>query len=628
MQFIRPFAQLFENWIDPLQKVAMNRPPKTVSGFMWYYISQAKAPFLAFIIISGLTGGLEAVMYYFLGRIIDILDASNAAEGWAGIFGNYGQELLVLLVFMLFVRWLVTFLAGLIDNQVIDRTFFNLVSWQTTTHVMRQSVGFFASRHSGSVLTKVGQVSSSIINLITGAVGALWTILVFTTTTMVLLAQLDIMLMVIVMVWIALVLLLARYFLPRMRKQAAKVAEAGAALNGRAVDIYSNIQTVKLFGTDADADGYLREAYERQLGVSLTLGRFSIGLQTSLVIVSSIAFVSVAAMCVDLWTRGAITVGEIAFALGLVFRLANWLGRLLGSFNHLMRNFGILQNAMETVTYPVEIADKPDSIDWAPEKGAITFEDVDFAYLPRKEVVENFSLEIKPGEKIGLVGQSGAGKTTIVNLLLRFYDRDSGSIRIDGQDIADVKQESLRAAIGVVTQDTALLHRSVRDNILYGRPGATDEEVIAAAKRAEAHDFILDLKDSEGRTGYDAEVGERGVKLSGGQRQRIAIARVILKNAPILVLDEATSALDSEIEAAIQEQLAGLMRGKTVVAIAHRLSTIAAMDRLVVLDGGKIVEKGTHAELLRKNGHYARLWARQSGGFIGDIEEESDAAAT
>ena len=628
-RFLAPMFRVFEAWIDPFRRPEQPVPPANIWRFIWYYASQAKLALGLSFVLHTINGGMEAIFFFFVGRLVDILTTGAASEGWAGLVARNGAELALIFGVIVVVRFLITFLQMMIDAQVVNRGFYNLVGWQATSHVARQSVGFFASEHSGSVLTKVGQVGDSVGNFITGSLTSVWTILTFMATSLYLFAQLDLGLVGVVVVWVAITLVLARFFLPRFRDTSVDVAEAGAEKNGRVVDVYSNIQTVKLYGSTESADAYMRDGFDAYVQATQRIGRLSVGLNSLMTLASGLAFTAAAAICIDLWTRNAISVGSIAFALSLVLRLNMWLGMLIGSISGLMRNYGVLQNSMELITRPLEVVDAPDARDWRPAGGAIRFDNVRFGYLTNQPVIDRLDIDIAPGEKVGLVGFSGAGKTTIVNLLLRFWDVESGRITIDGTDIAAVTQDSLRAAIGVVTQEPALLHRSVRENILYGRPGASDVEIIAAAKRAEAHDFIMDLKDSEGRSGYDAHVGERGIKLSGGQRQRVAIARVMLKNAPILVLDEATSALDSEIEAAIQSQLSTLMAGKTVLAIAHRLSTIAAMDRLIVIDGGKVIEQGNHAELIARGGVYAALWARQSGGFLAsDRDATNDPAVS
>ena len=623
IKFFRPLFAPFERWVDPFRKPEQSTPPDNIWGFIWHFASQAKLPLGISFLLHTINGSMEALFFYFMGRLVDILTNGTASDGWAGLLARAGGELALIFGVIVVVRVLVAFFQQMIDAQVISRGFYNLVSWQATTHVARQSVGFFASEHSGSVLTKVGQVGDAVGNFITGSLTSVWTILTFLVTTLYLFAQLDIGLVGVVVVWVGVVAAVARYFLPRFRDASVDVAEAGAEKNGRVVDVYSNIQTVKLYGSTESADAYMREGMADHIQMQTRIGRLSVGLSSLMTLASSAAFTAAAILCVDLWTRDAISVGSIAFALSLILRLNMWLGMLIGSINGLMRSYGVLQNSMELITRPLEVTDAPDAKSFEPKGGAVRFEDVQFGYLDDQPVIDDLNIDIAPGEKVGLVGYSGAGKTTIVNLLLRFWDIEGGRILIDGTDVSMVTQDSLRAAIGVVTQEPALLHRSVKDNILYGRPGASDAEVVEAAKKAEAHEFILGLKDAEGNTGYDARVGERGIKLSGGQRQRIAIARVMLKNAPILVLDEATSALDSEIEAAIQTHLSELMAGKTVLAIAHRLSTIAAMDRLIVVDDGHIVEQGSHAELLEKGGIYATLWTRQSGGFLADSRGEA-----
>lgn len=620
MNPIESLFRTFENWIKPLEPVARLRPPETIGAYFWHYLRQAKVPFALTMVFGGLTAMLEALFFYFIGRLVDILDSSLIDQGWQGLIQSHGQELLIMFLVVFVFRIVMVIAEGLLNEQVIDRGFFNLIRWQSYLYVARQSLAFFTNQSSGSVVTKVSQAGSAVGNVLTASIQMVWTIMVFAATTLFLFAQLDWRLALIVAVGIAMFAGVARYFLPRLRAQAAKNAEASAALNGRIVDSYTNIQTLKLFGQADANDDYVRNGFERVLDASLSMGRLSITLRACMTVLTASMVVGVAILSIDLWSQNAISVGSVAFAMALVMRLNMWLGRLMGGLNHLMRNFGTVQNAMETISLPISVKDKPTAKPFVPQKGEVKFTDVSFRYASnrdkRPEVIENLSLHIAAGEKIGLVGRSGAGKTTLVNLLLRFYDLQAGNIQVDGQDVAEVQQDTLRQSIGVVTQDTALLHRSIRENIGFGRENATDAEIVEAAKRAEANEFISDLADQSGRSGYDAYVGERGVKLSGGQRQRIAIARVLLKNAPILILDEATSALDSEVEAAIQSQFDELIEGKTVIAIAHRLSTIAAMDRLIILDKGQIVEQGKHADLLAQNGIYASLWSRQSGGFL------------
>ncbi len=443
----------------------------------------------------------------------------------------------------------------------------------------------------------------------------------YAATTLVLVAQLDLSLAAVVLFWLAAFGVLARYFVPRIRYHSRETAEAASMLNGRMVDSYSNIQTLKLFARDEESDRYMRQGFDIYQDTVLRFTRFITGVRASMALLSGLMIVTMGGLSVDLWLRGLVSSGSVAFSLALVLRLNFLLGRLMTQFNGIMRNLGTIQNAAELISQPLGLVDRPNAPDLVVREPSIRFENVSFHYGRGKGVIENFSLTVAPGEKVGIVGRSGAGKSTLVNLLLRLYDLEGGRILVDGQDIAAVSQELLRMQIGVVSQDTSLLHRSVRDNILFGRPDADEERLLDAARRAEALGFIERLHDQQGRKGFDAHVGERGVKLSGGQRQRIAIARLMLKDAPILVLDEATSALDSEVEEVIQSNLSRIMAGKTVLAIAHRLSTIAALDRLIVVDRGRIIEEGTHKSLVERGGLYAELWARQSGGFLGADED-------
>jgi ATP-binding cassette subfamily B multidrug efflux pump len=607
---------LFERWIDPYRVPREPQPPADAVAFFWYFLKQARMPFFVMLLLGGAVALVEASLFYFVGRLVDLLDSSVQAEGWSGLIARHGPELAFMLAVVLGFRLLVTWASALIEEQTVNVGFYNMVRWQSYAHVSRQSLSFFQNDFAGSIATKVAQSGSSVGDFLVSLIQVVWFIAVYTVTTLVLVAQLDWRLALLVAVWIIIFAGLARYFVPRMRKYSAATAEAGSVLSGRIVDSYSNIQTLKLFGTADEDNRYVRRGFDRFIEAVVRMTRMVTAVRVAMAILSGVMITAIAAMAIHLWTEALITVGGVAFTLGLVLRLYTLLGRMMTQLNGLMRNFGTAQNSAELVGKPLTLVDAQGAEPLAVNEGAIRFEGVSFHYGKGSGVIDDLDLTILPGERVGLIGRSGAGKSTIVSLLLRFYDVEKGRITIDGQDVARVTQESLRAAIGVVTQDTALLHRSVRANIAYGSPDATDEEVLTAAELAEADEFIANLSDFKGRTGFDAHVGERGVKLSGGQRQRVAIARVLLKNAPILVLDEATSALDSEVEAAIQGQLDQLMTGKTVIAIAHRLSTIAAMDRLIVLDKGRLVEEGTHAQLLEQGGVYASLWTRQSGGFL------------
>lgn len=613
---LRAIFSYFENWIRPFARADDLRPPSGLIAFTWFYVRQAPGPFVAMLVLGGLTAAIEAATFWFVGRLVDILSTVKPSDGWSGLIAGHGYELLAMLLLIGVVRFCVTFLTALFDQQVITPGFYNLVRWQSYAHVARQSLSFFQNDFSGRIVTKVWSAGQATGDVITSFMESIWFVTIYAASTLVLIGGLDLRLAAVVGVWIGIFAFLARFFVPRIRYHSKESAEAASMLNGRMVDAYSNIQTLKLFGRDDVNDRYMLQGFESYQATILRFTRFLTGVRASLGLLSGIMIVSMAVLCIHLWLASMISAGAVAFTMALVLRLNFLLNRLMTQLNSIMRNIGTIQNSAELISQPIGLVDRPDAKPLVVTKPEVRFENIRFHYGRPSGVIENLSLTIRPGEKVGIVGRSGAGKSTLVNLLLRFYDLEGGRILVGGQDIAAATQESLRANIGMVSQDTALLHRSIRDNILFGKADASEAEMIAAASRAEANEFILCLEDQRGRKGYDAHVGERGVKLSGGQRQRVAIARVMLKDAPILVLDEATSALDSEVEAAIQSNLEKLMHGKTVLAIAHRLSTIAALDRLVVMDRGRIVEQGTHVELVARGGLYAQLWARQSGGFL------------
>ena len=603
----------FEKLIDPFA-VEDGTPPPGLLAFYRYFLAPVW-PYVLALMAAGLAVSLaEVAIYAYVGTLVDMMSRGTPAT----FFAEHGWQLALMAAVVLVVRPLVNAVQTVLSNQTLPPALTARVRWLNHLHVVGQSYSFFQNDFSGRIVTKIVQTGSSLTQSLTQVIDALWVISVFVISAFAIFADVGIAMAVPLVIWVAALVTLAMTFVPRVRKRAAAASEARSLLTGKLADIYGNIQTVKLFARDGRERDTAQSAIAEQTGRMLDQNRLLTRLSLLLQLANAFLIGATGAASVWLWTRGAISPGETAVALGLVMRLSVMSGRVMMTLTGLFDNVGTVEDGMRTIARPHGLSDAPDAPDLVVSKGEIVFEDVRFSYGGGNPVLRGVDLVVKPGERIGLVGRSGAGKTTMVSLLLRLYDLESGAIRIDGQDISAVTQGSLRAAIGVVTQDTALLNRSIRDNIRYGRPDADDDAVRQAAARAAADGFIAHLSDPRGRKAYDAHVGERGVKLSGGQRQRIAIARVLLKDAPILVLDEATSALDSEIEAVIQEQLEGLMAGKTVIAIAHRLSTIAAMDRLVVMDEGRIVETGTHRELLERQGLYAQLWARQSGGFLGD----------
>ena len=614
---IARILHIFENWIDPYKPIPAASPPGTAFAFLKHFVRQSPVAFVVLLIMGGLVALLEAGLFWFVGQLVDLLDKASPAQGWEGLTSNYGPQLLFMVFVVLIVRSAVTSLSALTEEQAVVPGFFNMVRWQNYALVSRQSLTFFQNDFSGRIATKVWQGGQAAGDFMVSLLQVVWFVVVFALTTVLLVGDLDWRLAAIVLVWIVSFGLLARFFVPRIRKHSRASAEASSMVQGRLVDAFANVETLKLLGRDSDNDAYIKDGFDRFRVEILQFTRHLTGVRVTLAILSSVMIFVIAVFSIDLWIKGAITVGGVAFTMGLVLRLNSLLGRLMTQLNGLMRNFGTMQNAMEMVAKPFTIVDRPDASLALPLHHSIQFDHVRFHYGRGNGVIDELSLTIKAGEKTALVGPSGAGKSTLIRLILRLFDVEEGRVVYDGVDVRSLTQASLRTQFSVVTQDPGLLNRSISDNILFGKPDATLIEVEAAAKRAKAHEFILSLKDAKGRTGYDAHIGERGVRLSGGQRQRIAIARALLRDAPVLILDEATSSLDSEIEAAIQENLTALTEGKTVIAIAHRLSTIAHMDRLIILDKGLVVEDGTHQQLIAKNGLYSSLWQRQSGGFLG-----------
>ena len=604
--------KLFERVLKPTGVPPRPEPPSSLIAFYWHFARQAKG-LLALLFAAGFVVALlDATIPVFIGRVVTLI-TSNPPER---LFSDYWHLLLGMAAVILIARPLALTAQNLIANQAIAANVANMIRWQNHWHVVRQSWAFFQNDFAGRIANKVMQTGPALRESLVSMLTAVWYIMVYGTSAILLLGSADPRLALPVVVWFAGYALMLRFFVPRMRDRSTDVSEARSIMTGRIVDTYTNILTVKLFARAREEDAYVRHAVDAHTGLFHASLRLNTLFGLSLAALNAMLVVSTGTIALMLWRHGMVEVGTVAMALPLAWQIVNIAGWVAWQVTDIFENVGVVQEGMSAIARPLGLPDRPHAKPLTVTRGAIRFDDIRFGYGRENGLIDGLSLEVKPGEKIGLVGRSGAGKSTLVNLLLRFFDLEDGRILIDGQNIAEVTQESLRAQISVVTQDTSLLHRSIRDNIRYGRPGASDAEIVAAAKLAQAHDFILALEDWKGREGYDAQVGERGVKLSGGQRQRVAIARVILKNAPVLVLDEATSALDSEVEAAIQSSLGDLMAGKTVIAIAHRLSTIARMDRLVVLEKGRIVEQGTHADLLAANGHYASLWRRQSGGFI------------
>jgi ATP-binding cassette, subfamily B, multidrug efflux pump len=611
----------FETRIDAFPEAPPERPPGTLLAYYVYFIRPVWPAFAA-LLVAGCIGALiEVALMTFIGNLVDLM---RAAASPANFMSEHGLILLWMAFVAVVARPLVSTVHDLIKNQIISAPVTNRVRWLTHRYVLRQSLGFFQNDFAGRVANKIMQGAPALRDSVVQAIDAIWYAAVQWLGAAVIFATADWRLLVPLLLWLAAYLVALWIFVPLIKERSTEAAEARSMLVGRIVDSYTNILTVKLFAHAEREDGYARSALQEQMGKWQASLRVQTAMELVLYALNGVLIAGASGVAIWLWSQEAVSIGAIAVVTGLVLRIVAMSGWILWVVAGIFENMGVVQEGMETISRPTLVMDRPDSKPLVVDAGEIRFEHISFHYGAQSGagsvrpggVIHDLSLRIAPGEKVGLVGRSGAGKSTLVNLLLRFYDLEAGRILIDGQDISGVTQNSLRAQIGMVTQDTSLLHRSVRDNILYGLPDAAEAAVVAAARKAQADDFIARLEDMKGRGGYAAHVGERGVKLSGGQRQRIAIARVLLKNAPILVLDEATSALDSEVEAAIQEQLYNLMAGKTVIAIAHRLSTIAAMDRLVVMDEGRIVEVGRHAELLQRGGLYAGLWARQSGGFL------------
>ena len=603
-----------EGLIHPTRDVEISQPPENTRKFFLHFLTEYKWIVLLALITSGISALSEIYLYAYVGELIDWMNDSTADT----FFEKHGNGLMLMAIVAGVIRPISSFLSRAIINLCLSPGITNTVRWRNYRYVLRQSLGFFQDDFAGRIAQKVMQTGHALREAVINVIDGVWLLLIYLAGIVFLFIGMHQLLLMPIFIWLACYAIVISKMVPPVRQRSARLSEANSGLVGKVVDSYTNIQSVKLFAHADREEAFVAEGFKTHLTAFRSLMRSIVSMTGTLIILNTLLILFTAWISIRLWQDGTITVGEVAIVNGLVIRLNQMSGWILRTITSLFENIGAVQNGIETISKSNAIVDNPNAKPISVSKGIIEFKDVQFEYNLHHPIIKNFSLKIKAGEKIGLVGRSGAGKTTLVNLLLRFYELDSGKIFIDSQDITQVEQESLREKIAMVTQDTSLLHRSIHENIGYGKPSPSDGEIHTAARLSKSDEFINLLIDPSGRTGYEAQVGERGVKLSGGQRQRIAIARVILKNAPILILDEATSALDSEVEAAIQDQFKLLMENKTVIAIAHRLSTIASLDRLIVMDKGEIVEQGTHLELIAKNGLYANLWHRQSGGFLGN----------
>lgn len=612
---------LFEKRINPFPDIENDIPPTRLFGFLLHYCRPAVPWLLAMSFLSMMIAIGQVALFAFVGEIVDWLASADKSTVWQdhgrfllfmGLFAGLGLPLLVLFV-------------SLIQHQVIMSNLPMTIRWRMHRHLLGQSMDFFANEFAGRISTKMMQTALAVRQVVNILLDVFVYVIIYFVSTLALVGASDWRLTLPLIFWLVGYITLIWFIVPRMSKVSQVQADSRSLMTGRIVDSYSNITTIKLFSHSGREEAYARTGMSQFLGTVYPMMRLATVFESTVNLLNAFLIVSTAALGILFWSHGAISVGAIAVSVGLTLRIQNMSQWLMWEVSNLFENIGVVYDGISLMEKPLSVKDEEGAPDLLVSQGRVEYRSVSFHYGKSSGIIENLNLHIEPGERIGLVGRSGAGKTTLANLLLRFHDVEAGAICIDGQDISKITQDSLRRHIAMVSQDTSLLHRSIRENIGYGLPGASDEAVLLAARKANALEFIEQLTDQKGRRGLDAHVGERGVKLSGGQRQRIAIARVFLKNAPILILDEATSALDSEVESAIQENLFSLMDGKTVIAIAHRLSTISAMDRLVVLDQGRIVQQGNHDELIAQGGIYADLWARQTGGILGDQTAPYDA---
>lgn len=599
---------VFERIINPFKHSPDIAPPKALFAFYWFYLKQVKRPLIVLFIVGFFAALLDIILFKYIGDIVDII---QSVQSPSELFAQHQSTFLWMLAVIVLIRPIVSLIHNIMMNQVITTNFTSLIRWQQHNYLIKQSLNFFHSNFSGGIASRVMSTGQSVRNSVLMTIDSMWRVIISALTTVILFIELNFWLAVPIVLWIIVYILLLKYFLPKTRERSHKSAKARSRLMGHIVDTYSNILTLKLFSHSAREQEKTHQLMTDQTNAALYSTRLITTLDFSLMILNSLLIAATVIVSLLLWQDSLISTGAIAFALSLVIRLNTMSTWVMKVVSGIFEDVGSVQDGIKIMTADREIMDDNNANQLSVPTGTIAFSNINFAYHPDKPIYQDLNLTIASGEKVALVGPSGAGKTTLINLLLRLFDTQSGFISIDGQNIRNVIQESLRGNIGVVAQDTALLHCSIRDNILYGNPTATDEMIAKVLKQTKAHEFVYDLVDQYGNKGLDAVVGENGVKLSGGQRQRIAIARVLLKNAPILILDEATSALDSESEAVIQEHLETLMEGKTVIAIAHRLSTISKMDRLVVINHGKVVETGSHTDLVAQGGLYSSLWKLQ-----------------